>query len=81
MQDNPTQHRADLARTIGYDLLGPVVHRWLLGLEQHIAFFEEEDAALLVFMVYATFLIIEKKHQKTLIQFYRKTIKFIKLVY
>ncbi|MAQ66599.1 MAG: glycosyl transferase [Sphingomonadaceae bacterium] len=47
MQDNPTQHRADLARTIGYDLLGPVVHRWLLGLEQHIAFFEEEDAAFL----------------------------------
>ena len=30
-----------LTRHIGYDLLGPVVHRWLMGLHQHILYFDD----------------------------------------
>lgn len=30
--------RADLAHHVGYDLLGPVVQRWLLALHQHLLF-------------------------------------------
>lgn len=31
----------DLNRHIGYDLLGPVVHRWLLGLHQYISYWDD----------------------------------------
>lgn len=37
----------DLGHSIGYELLGPVVHRWLLGLEQHVAFFGDGDTRFL----------------------------------
>jgi glycosyltransferase involved in cell wall biosynthesis len=33
--------RADLTHHIGYDLLGPVVQRWLLALHQHLQFHDD----------------------------------------
>ena len=38
--DNITQH-------IGYDLLGPVVHRWLLALHQYIQYLDDGDTTFL----------------------------------
>ncbi|WP_164885907.1 glycosyltransferase family 2 protein [Paenirhodobacter populi] len=39
--------RRTLTRKIGHDLVGPVLHRWLLALDQHIGFFEGEDVRFL----------------------------------
>ena len=36
-----------MIRTIGYELLGPVIHRWLLGLHQYINYFDDGDTAFL----------------------------------
>lgn len=38
---NSVQAQTDLARRIGYDLLGPIVHRWLLALQQHLYYFDD----------------------------------------
>ena len=38
--DNITQH-------IGYDLMGPVVHRWLLALDQYIQYLDDGDTTFL----------------------------------
>ena len=37
----------NLTQHIGYDLLGPILHRWLLGLHQHISYFKSEDTTYL----------------------------------
>lgn len=37
----------DLSRRIGDDLLGPVVHRWLLALDQHISYFDDAGTRFL----------------------------------
>ena len=37
----------DLTQHIGYDLLGPVVHRWLLGLHQYISYLDDGRTAFL----------------------------------
>lgn len=47
MHYTDTEIEDGLKRRICNDLLGPVVHRWLLGLEQHLAFFEDEDTRFL----------------------------------
>jgi hypothetical protein len=39
--------RADLLHHIGYDLLGPVVQRWLLALHQHLEFHDDGDTVAL----------------------------------
>jgi hypothetical protein len=39
--------KADLAHHIGYDLLGPVVHRWLLALHQHLLFHDDGSTVAL----------------------------------
>jgi glycosyltransferase involved in cell wall biosynthesis len=36
-----------LRHHIGYNIIGPIIHRWLLGLEQHIAFFDDGDTRFL----------------------------------
>ncbi len=36
-----------MRRFIGFDVLGPVVHRWLLGLQQYIAYFDDDDTKFL----------------------------------
>ncbi len=36
-----------LSRRIGYDLLGPVVHRWLLGLHQYVNYFDDGETEFL----------------------------------
>jgi glycosyltransferase involved in cell wall biosynthesis len=39
--------KADLTHHIGYDLLGPVVHRWLLALHQHLVFHDDGSTVAL----------------------------------
>jgi glycosyltransferase involved in cell wall biosynthesis len=39
--------KADLVHHVGYDLLGPVVQRWLLALHQHLAFHDDGDTVAL----------------------------------
>lgn len=41
------QDDGDLVHRIGHDLLGPIVQRWLLGLHQHISFYDDGDTAFL----------------------------------
>ncbi|MGQ3676227.1 glycosyltransferase family 2 protein [Xanthobacter sp. TB0139] len=36
-----------MVKMIGRDLLGPVVHRWLLGLHQHISYFDDGQTSFL----------------------------------
>ena len=36
-----------LSQHIGYDLLGPVVHRWLLGLHQYVSYFDDGQTEFL----------------------------------
>lgn len=36
-----------LGERVGHDLIGPVLHRWLLGLHQHIAYLDDKDVAFL----------------------------------
>jgi len=36
-----------LSHHIGYDLLGPVVHRWLLGLHQYVSYFDDSHTEFL----------------------------------
>ena len=36
-----------LSQHIGYDLLGPVVHRWLLGLHQYVSYFDDKQTEFL----------------------------------
>lgn len=47
MTNSSSQTQSDLVRELGRDLLGPVVHRWLLGLEQYIAYFDDPDTRFL----------------------------------
>ncbi|MEL6666525.1 MAG: glycosyltransferase [Pseudomonadota bacterium] len=47
MKNTPSNSQSDLARELGRELIGPVVHRWLLGLEQHIAYFDDPDTRFL----------------------------------
>ncbi len=49
-----TPDRKDMARNsdemirhVGYDCLGPVVHRWLLALDQHVHFFDKGSTSFL----------------------------------
>ena len=37
----------DLRRKIGYSLLGPVVHRWLMALDQYVSYFDDGDTRFL----------------------------------
>ena len=37
----------NITRHIGYDLLGPVIHRWLLALHQYIQYLDDGDTAFL----------------------------------
>ena len=46
MAGNPRSLEA-LSQHIGYDLLGPVVHRWLLGLHQYVSYFDDGDTEFL----------------------------------
>ena len=39
--------KADLAHHVGYDLLGPVVQRWLLALHQHLQFHDDGSTVAL----------------------------------
>jgi hypothetical protein len=39
--------KADLTHHIGYDLLGPVVQRWLLALHQHLLFHDDGSTVAL----------------------------------
>lgn len=36
-----------LERYIGYNLLGPVVHRWMLALEQYVSYFDDQNTKFL----------------------------------
>lgn len=47
MPKNQNNISEDLIRKIGYDLLGPVFHRWLLALDQHVAFFDNSKTQFL----------------------------------
>lgn len=47
MPDNTNGESDKLARTIGHDLLGPVIHRWLLALHQYISYFDDGDTKFL----------------------------------
>lgn len=38
---------ADLTYQIGHDVIGPVIHRWLLALHQHMAFFDDGQTKFL----------------------------------
>jgi len=40
--------KADLAHHVGYDLLGPVVQRWLLALHQHLQFHDDGSTVALL---------------------------------
>ncbi|MEM7567183.1 MAG: glycosyltransferase, partial [Pseudomonadota bacterium] len=42
-----TDEERALQAEIGHDLLGPVVHRWLLGLHQYLSFFADDNTAFL----------------------------------
>lgn len=39
--------RQTVTSKVGHDLIGPVLHRWLLALDQHIGFFDGEDVRFL----------------------------------
>ena len=45
----PSKHesRTDLTQRLGNDLVGPVIHHWLLNLHQHIAYFTDDQTAFL----------------------------------
>ena len=47
MQPVAQSHANVLTRHIGYNLLGPVVHRWLLGLHQYISYFDDGHTSFL----------------------------------
>jgi len=36
-----------LNRKIGYELMGPVIHRWLMGLHQYMSYFDDGDTSFL----------------------------------
>lgn len=42
-----TRNLDEMIRHVGYDCLGPVVHRWLLALDQHVKFFENRNTRFL----------------------------------
>lgn len=42
-----TQAFDETIRHIGYDYLGPVMHRWLLALDQHVQFFDNGETRFL----------------------------------
>jgi glycosyltransferase involved in cell wall biosynthesis len=45
--DRPGRPDPDLARRIGYEILGPVVQRWLLALHQHLLYHDDGDTVAL----------------------------------
>lgn len=38
---------SSLPATIGFDIIGPVVHRWMLALDQYIGYFDDENTVFL----------------------------------
>jgi len=47
MNDLQNANAENPVRYIGGDLIGPVVHRWLLGLEQYLSYFNDGDTRFL----------------------------------
>ncbi|WP_067341805.1 glycosyltransferase [Stappia indica] len=41
MQHHSLMHERPNTKRLGYDVIGPIVHRWLLGLHQYIAYYDD----------------------------------------